>query len=64
MDTNFVSGYHLCQLAYPLLKASGYGSIVFISSISGLKALPLCSIYGASKGRFLFPCITFNLEFN
>ncbi|XP_004492175.1 tropinone reductase homolog At5g06060-like [Cicer arietinum] len=50
MDTNFVSGYHLCQLAYPLLKASGYGSIVFISSISGLKALPLCSIYGASKG--------------
>ncbi|XP_027350341.1 tropinone reductase 1-like isoform X2 [Abrus precatorius] len=50
MGTNFESGYHLCQLAHPLLKTSGYGSIVFISSISGLKALPLCSIYGASRG--------------
>ncbi|KAK7292918.1 hypothetical protein RJT34_15776 [Clitoria ternatea] len=50
MGTNFESGYHLSQLAYPLLKASGYGSIVFISSISGLKALPLCSAYAASKG--------------
>ncbi|KAL2626591.1 hypothetical protein GLYMA_07G136200v4 [Glycine max] len=50
MGTNFESSYHLCQLAHPLLKASGYGSIVFISSIAGLKALPLCSIYGPSKG--------------
>ncbi|KAK7395244.1 hypothetical protein VNO78_15794 [Psophocarpus tetragonolobus] len=48
--TNFESCFHLCQLAHPLLKASGYGRIVFISSISGLKAFPLCSIYGASKG--------------
>ncbi|RDX93378.1 Tropinone reductase-like, partial [Mucuna pruriens] len=35
MGTNFESSYHLSQLAYPLLKASGYGSIVFISSIAG-----------------------------
>ena len=57
MGTNFESSYHLCQLAHPLLKASGYGSIVFISSIAGLKALPLCSIYGPSKGMF-FLCLT------
>ncbi|XP_027350343.1 tropinone reductase homolog [Abrus precatorius] len=50
MGTNFESSYHLCQLAYPLLKASKYGSIVFVSSISSLKALPLCSVYAASKG--------------
>ncbi|CAL0303325.1 unnamed protein product [Lupinus luteus] len=50
MGTNFESGYHLCQLAYPFLKASGYGSIVFISSIAGFKALPLISAYSASKG--------------
>ncbi|KAK7395246.1 hypothetical protein VNO78_15796 [Psophocarpus tetragonolobus] len=50
MGTNFESSYHLCQLAYPLLKASGYGSIVFISSISGLKAFPYSSIYASSKG--------------
>ncbi|KAE9618091.1 putative tropinone reductase I [Lupinus albus] len=50
MGTNFEAGYHLCQLAYPFLKASGYGSIVFISSIAGLKAHPLLSVYAASKG--------------
>lgn len=54
MGTNFESGYHLCQLAHPLLKASGYGSIVFISSIAGLKALPICSIYAASKGMLSY----------
>ncbi|KAL2336562.1 hypothetical protein Fmac_011008 [Flemingia macrophylla] len=50
MGTNFESSYHLCQLAHPLLKASGYGSIVFISSIAGLKAFPHSSVYASSKG--------------
>ncbi|CAJ2670457.1 unnamed protein product [Trifolium pratense] len=50
IGTNFVSGYHLCQLAYPLLKQSGYGSVVFTSSIAGLKAIPVLSVYAATKG--------------
>ncbi|GAU37909.1 hypothetical protein TSUD_163460 [Trifolium subterraneum] len=50
IDTNFVSGYHLCQLAHPLLKQSGYGSIVFTSSVGGLKAVPTLSLYSATKG--------------
>lgn len=50
MVTNFESGYHLCQLAHPLLKASGNGSIVFISSVTGVVAIPLCSIYASTKG--------------
>ncbi|XP_060668201.1 tropinone reductase homolog At5g06060-like isoform X2 [Ziziphus jujuba] len=32
--TNLESAYHMCQLAHPLLKASGAGSIVFVSSVS------------------------------
>ncbi|EXB36737.1 Tropinone reductase-like protein [Morus notabilis] len=35
MSTNAEAPYHLSQLAHPLLKASGNGSIVFISSIAG-----------------------------
>ncbi|TKY65986.1 Tropinone reductase 1 [Spatholobus suberectus] len=50
MGTNFESAYHLSQLAYPLLKESGYGSIVFISSIAGVNAIPVLSAYSASKG--------------
>lgn len=50
MSTNLESAYHLCQLAYPLLKASGNGSIVFISSVAGIVHIGSGSIYGATKG--------------
>ncbi|XP_057953108.1 tropinone reductase homolog At5g06060-like [Malania oleifera] len=50
MCVNFESAYHLCQLAHPLLKASGAASIVFVSSVAGLLAVNIGSIYGATKG--------------
>ncbi|VFQ80394.1 unnamed protein product [Cuscuta campestris] len=50
MATNLDSPYHLSQLAYPLLKASRAGSIVFVSSVAGLEHISSGSIYGASKG--------------
>ncbi|RDX80088.1 hypothetical protein CR513_39394 [Mucuna pruriens] len=50
MGTNFEAAYHLCQLAHPFLKQSGYGTILFISAVAGLKALPVLSVYAASKG--------------
>ncbi|KAJ0695182.1 putative oxidoreductase [Helianthus annuus] len=50
MATNLESCYHLCQLAHPLLKASGVASIVFISSVGGLVHVNSGSIYGATKG--------------
>lgn len=50
MATNLESSYHLCQLAHPLLKASGVGSIVFISSVAGITHIFSGSVYGASKG--------------
>ncbi|XP_038904663.1 tropinone reductase homolog [Benincasa hispida] len=49
MNTNFEASFHSSQLAYPLLKASGNGNIVFISSVSGLMALPYSTPYAASK---------------
>ncbi|KAF3433656.1 hypothetical protein FNV43_RR24759 [Rhamnella rubrinervis] len=49
MSTNFESAYHLCQLSHPLLRASGVGSIVFISSVAGLVTIGSGSIYAASK---------------
>ncbi|KAK9072365.1 hypothetical protein SSX86_008799 [Deinandra increscens subsp. villosa] len=50
MSTNLESCYHTSQLAHPLLKASGHGSIVFISSVAGLVHIYAGSIYGATKG--------------
>ncbi|GMG98284.1 hypothetical protein Nepgr_000124 [Nepenthes gracilis] len=50
MGTIFESSYHLTQLAYPLLKASGVGSIIFISSIAGVTGINVGSIYASTKG--------------
>jgi len=51
MTINLDSSFHLCQLAYPLLKESGKGSIVFISSVAGVVSLGTGSVYAASKGE-------------
>lgn len=52
MGINFEAPYHLSQLAQPLLKLSGTGNIVFISSVAGVLALPLISLYSSSKGAY------------
>ncbi|KAL0743984.1 hypothetical protein Bca4012_085497 [Brassica carinata] len=45
ISTNLESSYHLCQLAHPLLKSSGTGSIVFISSVAGVVSCSVGSTY-------------------
>nr|GMD38955.1 tropinone reductase homolog [Ipomoea batatas] len=50
MGTNFEASFHLCQLAYPYLKASEMGSIVFNSSAVGIMPVIKSSLYSASKG--------------
>ncbi|XP_024003714.1 tropinone reductase homolog At2g30670 isoform X2 [Eutrema salsugineum] len=50
ISTNLESAYHLSQLSHPLLKASGSGSIVFISSVGGVVSMDCGSIYGLTKG--------------
>ncbi|CAI0539913.1 unnamed protein product [Linum tenue] len=49
LSTNFESAFHLSQLAYPLLKASGQGSVVFTSSVTGFLSLKSMSVHGATK---------------
>nr|GMD43429.1 tropinone reductase homolog At5g06060-like [Ipomoea batatas] len=44
IETNLESPYHLATLTYPLLKATGNASIVFISSLAGHIALPAISL--------------------
>nr|XP_009416161.1 PREDICTED: tropinone reductase homolog At5g06060-like isoform X1 [Musa acuminata subsp. malaccensis] len=50
ISTNLDSAFHLSQLAHPLLKASGRGCIVNISSVSGFVAIDSASVYAATKG--------------
>ncbi|KAJ4821321.1 Tropinone reductase [Rhynchospora pubera] len=50
MATNFDSCFHLSQLAYPLMKASGRGNVVSISGIAGMGGIPGCAHYGSAKG--------------
>ncbi|GAB4860094.1 hypothetical protein Ancab_011572 [Ancistrocladus abbreviatus] len=50
VNVNLESAFHLSQLAHPILKASGSASIIFVSSIAGLNAVNVGSIYASSKG--------------
>ncbi|KAI3757927.1 hypothetical protein L6452_05471 [Arctium lappa] len=50
MATNLESCFHMSQLAHPLLKTSGVGSIVFISSVASLIHVYVGSIYSVAKG--------------
>ncbi|CAF1829802.1 unnamed protein product, partial [Brassica napus] len=50
ISTNLESAYHLSQLSHPLLKASGFGSIVLNSSVGGVVSMECGSLYGLSKG--------------
>lgn len=59
MSTNFDSAFHISQLAHPLLKASGKGNIVFISSVAGVQAVNSGSIYAASKGNQIYYLLNF-----
>lgn len=53
LTTNLRSAYELCQMAYPLLKASGNGRIVMVSSVSALTHTSSGSLYGMSKAAML-----------
>ncbi|KAE9616587.1 putative oxidoreductase [Lupinus albus] len=50
LSTNLESAFHISQLSHPLLKASGVGSIIFLSSVAGVVSINVGSIYGATKG--------------
>nr|GLL26855.1 tropinone reductase homolog [Ipomoea trifida] len=50
IGTNLEASLNLCQLAHPLLKATGNGSIVFISSCSSFVYAPFHTIYASTKG--------------
>ncbi|RCV39346.1 hypothetical protein SETIT_8G216200v2 [Setaria italica] len=53
MATNLESCFHLSQLAHPLLlntSIAGGGSIVHISSIASVMALPELTLYSIAKG--------------
>ncbi|WJX32274.1 tropinone reductase I [Trifolium repens] len=49
LTINLDSAYHISNLAYPLLKQSGNGSIVFISSVASLTSVGSGTIYAACK---------------
>jgi NAD(P)-dependent dehydrogenase (short-subunit alcohol dehydrogenase family) len=50
MAINLDSVFHMCRLAIPQMKKQGGGSIVNVTSISGLQGLPVAHTYTAAKG--------------
>jgi len=61
MSTNLESVFHSCLLAHPLLKSSGNGSIVSISSTGGVIVCWPGVVYAAAKGNVNDFVLTFHL---
>ncbi|XP_010414405.1 PREDICTED: tropinone reductase homolog At2g29310-like isoform X1 [Camelina sativa] len=53
ISTNLEAAFHFSQLSHPLLKATGNGSIVFISSATGIVSVSCGSIYSLTKGALI-----------
>ena len=53
VDTCLTSTYQCCRRAIPLLRASGHGSVVNVSSIQGQFGYPRHAAYAAAKGAII-----------
>ena len=49
MDVNLKAPFELCKLVYPIMKQRGGGSVINISSISGITTDPGLGMYSVSK---------------
>lgn len=61
-NVNVVSAVRLVQALAPAMQRAGRGSIVFISSINGLRGAPGLSAYATSKGALNALTTTLALE--
>lgn len=53
LKLNLVGPLYMAQAAYPHMKAKGWGSIVNIASVSGIRPSPGTAIYGAAKAGLI-----------
>lgn len=53
VDTNLNGVFYTCRFALPLMVKSGGGSVIHVSSISGIVGTPGMSAYAASKGGII-----------
>jgi Tropinone reductase 1 len=53
LNTNLASAFELSRKAYPLLRDSGAGNVVNISSVAGVKHLRTGAIYGMTKAAMI-----------
>jgi NAD(P)-dependent dehydrogenase (short-subunit alcohol dehydrogenase family) len=56
MTNNVLSNLWLSKLVVPDMKAKGDGSIIFISSIGGLKSSTVIAMYGVTKAADIALC--------
>src|SRR5437868_295698 len=49
MDVNFMGTVHGIQAALPIMRTHGGGTIINVASVAGKRAIPLQSVYSASK---------------
>jgi NAD(P)-dependent dehydrogenase (short-subunit alcohol dehydrogenase family) len=52
-DVHVHAAYFLCRRALPIMRKSGEGAIVLVSSVAGIRGCPSAIAYGTAKGAIL-----------
>jgi 3-oxoacyl-[acyl-carrier protein] reductase len=52
-DVHVHAAYFLCRRALPIMRKSGEGAIILISSVAGIRGCPSAIAYGTVKGAIL-----------
>lgn len=53
VDLNLMAAVHFCHAVLPVMRASGYGRMVTISSATALIGVPTQLVYGAAKAAVI-----------
>jgi NAD(P)-dependent dehydrogenase (short-subunit alcohol dehydrogenase family) len=62
LDINLRGAMHFAATVIPLLRQAGAGSLAFIGSVAGYRALPRAVVYGTSKAALAYFAATLHLE--
>ncbi len=52
-DVHVHAAYFLCRRALPIIRKSGEGAVILVSSVAGLRGCPSAIAYGTVKGAIL-----------
>lgn len=62
IDVNLKGPFFMIQKAIPLMKVTGKGAVINVSSVNGLRPTPFQGVYSISKGALITMTLAYAME--